>query len=102
MGTFLRKSIPTGQFGLKDVEFASCVVTYFMQIVGILQLTEFLGPNWSPFNLNLWRSSTSAERKSGSEHKKQTAPDADDAPATNGGKSKKSKQKKSRNKVKTN
>ncbi|GAX25268.1 hypothetical protein FisN_5Lh352 [Fistulifera solaris] len=101
VGTFLRTSIPARQFGLKDVEFASCVVTYFMQLVGILQLPEFLGPSWSPFNLFHWKGSSSGERRSGSEHKKQTAIDEGDAP-TNGGKSKKPKQKKAKNKMKTN
>lgn len=102
VGNFLRQTIPAGQlFGLKDIEFASCVVTYFMQIVGILQLPSLLGPNWSPFNILLVISSPIGGSKNGSEYTKQLVQEEDEASATNNGKYTKSKKKKkSNNKLK--
>jgi hypothetical protein len=35
--------------GLNDRTFAIVVVSMFMQIVGILQLPNFLGGSWNPF-----------------------------------------------------
>ena len=103
MGTFLRNVIPTGH-GLKDVEFASCVVTYFMQIVGILQLPAFLGPDWNPFSMFAVLSSLFAGSKRGGDFTKEIEQDEDEAPVTtDNGKSNKSKQKKKgQSKVKNN
>jgi hypothetical protein len=47
--------------GIDDKAFAACVVTYFMQVMGILQLPAFLGPQFSPFGLDLlnpWKDSS--------------------------------------------
>jgi hypothetical protein len=54
LGAFLRstvQSIGDGklQMGLDDRTFAIVVVSMFLQIVGILQLPNFLGGSWSPF-----------------------------------------------------
>lgn len=104
VGNFLRSNIPAGKvYGLTDVEVASCVVTYFMQIVGILQLPAFLGPNWSPFGLVFVSpskgASTLAVAKSETENSRQNMP-KDETLTTNNGTSAPSKQKKKKNKNK--
>lgn len=108
MGIFLRNNFTAGQrFGLTDVQVASCVVTYFMQIVGILQLPAFLGPNWNPFGLialfSPWKdASAGATGKSGADDSKQIMLEEEETPPpASNGKSNKSKQKKkSKNKMK--
>ena len=53
IGSTLRSiihSTPFLQGGLEDDTFAIVVVGLFMQVVGLLQLSLFLGPSFSPFN----------------------------------------------------
>lgn len=71
--------IPT-VLGLTEKAFAACVVSYFMQAIGVLQLPEFLGPQWSPFEFNIGMLTTikSPEQLGIG----QTAPDTDDEVAT--------------------
>lgn len=51
VGTTLRKFVlPLAQLlGLEDKAFAFCVVSGFMQVMGVLQMPEFLGPSFTPF-----------------------------------------------------
>mmetsp|Transcript_15554 Transcript_15554/g.20257 ORF Transcript_15554/g.20257 Transcript_15554/m.20257 type:complete len:320 (+) Transcript_15554:216-1175(+) len=50
IGTLLRKALPfASQLGLDDATFAGIFVSVFMQIMGILQMPEFLGPSFTPF-----------------------------------------------------
>lgn len=53
IGNFLRMSIPASKFttSLDEDTFATCAVSFFMLVIGILQLPAFLGPSFSPFNL---------------------------------------------------
>ena len=55
VGTFLRKSVHTiggGALlmGLDERTFAVAYVSLFMQITGLLQLPQFWGPDYSPFD----------------------------------------------------
>ena len=50
IGNILRKNIPLAKFlGLDDKTFALCFVSGFMQVMGILQMPQFLGPSFTPF-----------------------------------------------------
>jgi len=50
IGQLLRTYIPVPSFlGLDDATFATAFVSLFMQIMGILQMPEVLGPSFSPF-----------------------------------------------------
>lgn len=55
IGTAMRHAVhtyvPQLQGGLDDRTFAIAFVSLFMQIVGILHMPIFLGPNFSPFTL---------------------------------------------------
>ncbi len=48
---FVHTYLHTLQGGLDDRTFATAAVSLFMQIVGILHMPIFLGPNFSPFTL---------------------------------------------------
>ena len=55
VGTFLRKAVHTiggGALlmGLDERTFAVAYVSLFMQITGLLQLPQFWGPDYSPFD----------------------------------------------------
>jgi hypothetical protein len=53
IGSTLRRAIHSVPFlkgRLEDDIFAIVVVGVFMQVVGLLQLSQFLGPGFSPFN----------------------------------------------------
>lgn len=51
IGIMLRRAIPSPlRFGLTDETFAAVVVSLFMQITGILQISLFFGPDFSPFS----------------------------------------------------
>ena len=41
--------VPSIKFGYDESMFATIYVSGFMQIMGILQMSEFLGPSFSPF-----------------------------------------------------
>ena len=43
-------SVPSIQVGMDDATFGVVFISAFMQIVGILQIQQFLGPAFSPFN----------------------------------------------------
>ena len=51
VGTALRGAIGplVEPLGLDDDTFATAFVSLFMQVMGILQLPEFLGPSFTPF-----------------------------------------------------
>lgn len=53
IGVTLRNMIPSSSFPLvrDDETFAACMVSAFMQIMGLLQLPILLGPSFSPFTL---------------------------------------------------
>lgn len=52
IGRYLRAVIPY-RFGLKDRVFAMVVVSFFMQVMGILQIPRFLGPSFTPFGTRI-------------------------------------------------
>ena len=61
MGILLRRYFPVASaLGLDDQTFAASFVSLFMQIMGILQISAFLGPSFSPFGvvLNPWKDSS--------------------------------------------
>jgi hypothetical protein len=51
VGAWLRRSnpLPPSLFGLDDRTYMTVAVGLFMQIMGILQMPQFLGPSYSPF-----------------------------------------------------
>lgn len=50
IGNVLRNNMPIAKLlDLDEKVFAVCFVGLFMQITGILQLPEFLGPKFTPF-----------------------------------------------------
>lgn len=51
IGTFLRESVFTEslRFGLDEKTFAAVFVSFFMQVMGILQMPQFYGPSFTPF-----------------------------------------------------
>jgi len=50
IGITLRKIMPISKiFDLDDKTFALAYVSLFMQVVGILQMPQFLGPSFTPF-----------------------------------------------------
>lgn len=50
IGQFLRSCMPFSRlFDMDDATIACAFVSLFMQVMGILQMPEFLGPNFSPF-----------------------------------------------------
>lgn len=50
IGKFLRENLPIKDiFGLDEKVFACCFVGLFMQITGVLQMPQFLGPSFTPF-----------------------------------------------------
>lgn len=55
VGTLLRRfSFAQKMVGIEDdYIFASCFISVFMQVFGILQLPEFLGPSFSPFGVEI-------------------------------------------------
>lgn len=65
IGKLLRTIVPAQTLlGLDDGPFAAVFVVGFMQVMGILQLPEFIGPKFTPFGsdiLNPWKDSTSWE-----------------------------------------
>jgi hypothetical protein len=55
IGSLLRMSFPVSAFvTLDDDTFAQCVISVFMQVMGILQLPFVLGPSFSPFDPHLF------------------------------------------------
>lgn len=91
IGEALRSIFPAETLlGIDDAAFAAMVVTYFMQIMGILQLPEFLGPSFTPFGpklLSPWKdSSTWSVGQKETEYSKQKKTKK----KTNGNKQKKS------------
>mmetsp|Transcript_40335 Transcript_40335/g.121520 ORF Transcript_40335/g.121520 Transcript_40335/m.121520 type:complete len:309 (-) Transcript_40335:328-1254(-) len=52
VGKFMRRTLGhyPAMLGLDDKTFAIAFVNLFMQVVGILQLPDLLGPGFSPFN----------------------------------------------------
>lgn len=54
IGPLLRRTMPIAQMvDLDDKTFAQSVVSLFMQIMGILQMPQFLGPSFTPFGTAL-------------------------------------------------
>ena len=50
IGNLLRNHMPIAKlFDMDDKTFAYCVVSGFMQVMGILQMPQFLGPSFTPF-----------------------------------------------------
>ena len=61
IGTILRAFFPEAiRMGLDEATFAAVLVSLFMQIMGLLQMPDFLGPSFSPFGmekLSSWKAS---------------------------------------------
>jgi hypothetical protein len=55
LGTFLRhvNPIQPSSFDVDDATFMTAFVSLFMQIMGILQMPQFLGPAFTPFRFDL-------------------------------------------------
>lgn len=67
MGDLLRKAFPTAvRLGLDEATFAAVVVSLFMQIVGLLQMPRFIGPEFSPFSVLMQYPSSTISSSSGS------------------------------------
>jgi len=52
IGEYFRMVInlfPSMKLGLNNEKFAAVFVSFFMHVVGVLQMPDFLGPNFSPF-----------------------------------------------------
>lgn len=51
IGILLRETVfpEVVRFGLDERTFAGVFVSFFMQVVGILQMPQFLGPSFTPF-----------------------------------------------------
>ena len=50
IGNALRNYMPIRKlFDMDDKTFGYCVVSGFMQVMGILQMPDFLGPSFTPF-----------------------------------------------------
>jgi hypothetical protein len=50
IGNFLRNHIPYKKlFDMDEKTFAMCFVSFFMQVMGILQIPSILGPSFTPF-----------------------------------------------------
>lgn len=49
------------RMGLDEATFAAAFVSLFMQIMGLLQMPDFLGPSFSPFGVRIlspWKDSS--------------------------------------------
>lgn len=63
IGNFLRSSVPLASIlGLDDETFACAFVSLFMQVMGILQMPEFFGPSFTPFQPAFFRLTGSVEK----------------------------------------
>jgi hypothetical protein len=53
IGNWLRQYLfpESVRMGLDASTFAACLVSIFMQIMGFLQMPDFLGPTFSPFHV---------------------------------------------------
>lgn len=77
IGIFLRSLFPTTiRLGLDDTTFAKTFISFFMQWTGLLQMQDFLGPSFSPFDiafLTSVRASASESKKVGTQTARQNA-----------------------------
>ena len=62
IGIWLRSAFPEAvRMGLDEATFAAAFVSLFMQVTGLLQMPDFLGPSFSPFGVEIlspWKDSS--------------------------------------------